>query len=594
MQKIIRVFVIIFQISLPLITFVLCRRLSIGRGYDFETVNPYVIIINVFLWTTIYFLFLGLFKKNYLATFFYLLFFLLFTIANRYKIKFLNLPVRINDLTWGRQLLGFVPAVVVHTNMAKELIASFSALIASFFVLKHFLKLQIKNINIRLFFVFIALIILTLPYNQTKIYDQILNKTNIVFHTWDAAENCRNNGMLLCFINDGKYLKFPEPEGYTETKINQIYSKITLANLATESAKKDLLLSKEVPEQSEGGGFSKPNIIILMSESFWDATNLSGVKYSSDPIKNVREDVKSNLISPAFGGETSNVEFELLTGLSNYFFTINSYPYTQYINKSLPSLFSIFKENDYYTSAIHPYSPWFYNRDNVYRYFGVDKFINLENIGQTENAGPFVSDKSFTEKVINQINSNDKPQLIFALSIQNHAPFEANRFPTHPITFQSSLNNDDKNMLQSYIDGINLSDQSYKILKTELSKTKKPTILVFFGDHLPSLGLDFDLYKKLGFDYKDETKIHSTPLSLWSNFETDLNLPSSISPSFLSLEILKMANIKPKYQFYYLDSIKNKSVILHQKLPTTQFDQDDLINYNLIQYDLIFGKQYGL
>lgn len=579
-------FLIISEIFLPFIFSYLCQRLSIGRGYEFNIINPYVVILNFILWAAVFALFLGIFKKNYQAVFFYLLFFIIFSIANRYKIKVLNLPLKINDLTLGTQAIDFIAPIIEHTNLKKELMASFGFLFVSLLFLKHFFKSQIKKINIRLIFILFSLIIITLPTLRPQLFDKILAQTNITFHAWDAAENCRNNGVLLCFDYDQKYLKFPEPLNYNQTKINQIYS--DLENRPVKGG---------VPIYRDGGFKSpedlKPNIIIILSESLWDATQLSTIKYSQDPIKNIRSDIKSNFISPSFGGETANVEFELLTGLSNYFLPPSSYPYTQYIKKPIPSIFTLFKDQGYSTTAIHPYSPWFYNRQSIYKFLGVDKFTNLSNMTGYQNAGPFVSDKSFVQEILNQLNSTNQPQLIWAVSIQNHAPYEPNRFSNNQITFKSNLDSNDNLILQSYVNGINLSNESYSVLKKELTKTKKSTIVFLFGDHLPFLGDNFDIYKKTNFEITNEVKMHTTPLATWSNYKTNISLPQKISPSFLSLEILKAANITPKYQFSYLESISSTDTILNQKIPT-KFTPDQLKNYELIQYDLIFGKQYFL
>jgi len=577
MKKIFSILLIIFEICLPFVLSYFCQRLVIGRGYEFKTVNPYILIINFVLWSAVFAFFLGIFKKNYQALFFYLLFFILFSITNRYKLKILNSPLKINDFTLGKQLLNFFPLIIKNPNLKKELIASFGFLFVSFFTLRHFFKFEIKKVIIRLVLIFVSLIILLLPYLNSHFFDQILTKTNIVFNTWDDRENCRLDGVLLSFIYDEKFLNFDQPTDYSQAKINQIYS--------------NLPSLREMPRSGRAEDL-KPNVIVIMSESFWDAAQLSGIKYSDDPIKDVRPDIKSGFVSPSFGGETANVEFELLTGLSNYFLPNGSYPYTQYIKKDMPSLFTLFKDQGYNTTAIHPYSSSFYNRANVYKDLGVDKFTNLDNSSGYVNAGPFVSDQSFTTKVIDQLNSSDNPQFIWALSIQNHTPYEANRFSTHPITFQSSLNSTEQATLQSYVDGINLSNQSYTFLKQELSKSNKPTIILFFGDHLPFLGADFDIYKT-NFEVTDETKMHTTPLAVWSNYKNDINLPKSISPPFLSLEILKSANITPKYQFAYLNSLISSGTVLNQKL-TNQFTPEQLNNYKLIQYDLIFGKQYAI
>lgn len=66
-----------------------------------------------------------------------------------------------------------------------------------------------------------------------------------------------------------------------------------------------------------------------------------------------------------------------------------------------------------------------------------------------------------------------------------------------------------------------------------------------------------------------------------------------LSPNFLSLEILKLANITTKYQFSFLNSISQTDTFLNKNF-VPKFNTDQIKNYELIQYDLIFGKQYGI
>ena len=63
----------------------------------------------------------------------------------------------------------------------------------------------------------------------------------------------------------------------------------------------------------------KPDIIVVMSESFWDPTKLPGVTITPDPIPTVRALRSGSMFSPEFGGMTANIEFEALTGFSNAF-----------------------------------------------------------------------------------------------------------------------------------------------------------------------------------------------------------------------------------------------------------------------------------
>ncbi|MFA5750324.1 MAG: LTA synthase family protein, partial [Candidatus Shapirobacteria bacterium] len=501
-------------------------------------------------------------------------------IVNRYKIKFLGNFFIISDIGLIKNLKEFIPSLVSGTNLKKDLIIILILISILFLLFKKLFNIKNPPTKIRLLLFIISVFVVVFPILFPTPFNQILQKCKIETYIPNPIDNCKVNGILFCFYNDFKNINNPPPKDYTQAKINQIYSEL-----------KDLTSSREVLEQSERGGFS-PNIIVIMSEAFWDVTNLTDVKYSDDPIKNVRKDIKSTFKSPSFGGGTANIEFELLTGLSNFYLK-GTTPYSQVVKKTLPTLFTLFKNQGYLNTTIHPFFASMYNRKTVYKNFGLDNFISIENMTDYKTAGPYVSDDSFNKEIIKQLKSTDQQQLIFAISMQNHVTFKANRYSEHPITFKSSLNSNDQEILQSYVDGINLTDHSYAFLKQELSKSKKPTIIFFFGDHLTFLDSNYNIYKETGFNINDENKKRHTPLAVWSNYKTDINLPQNISPNFLSLEVLKSANITPKYQFSYLNSLISSGTVLNQKLPN-KFTSEQLKDYELIQYDLIFGKQYSL
>ena len=119
----------------------------------------------------------------------------------------------------------------------------------------------------------------------------------------------------------------------------------------------------------------KPDIIVVMSESFWDPTLLPGTTITPDPMPNVRAVRSGSMFSPEFGGMTANVEFEALTGFSNAFLPYGSIPYQQYVRGPVPSLANFFRSEGYETTAIHPFEGWFWNREHVYDAFGFDRFL---------------------------------------------------------------------------------------------------------------------------------------------------------------------------------------------------------------------------
>lgn len=218
-----------------------------------------------------------------------------------------------------------------------------------------------------------------------------------------------------------------------------------------------------------------------------------------------------------------------------------------------------------------------------------------------EKAGPFVSDKSFMDEVIKQYESTDQPQLIFGLTMQNHYPFEPNRFAEHKVNFTDKLPLYEHQVLQSYVDGIYLSDVSYKFLKETIQKSPKPTVVVYFGDHLPLLITKFNIYNLLGYftkepdfwDSEDFDKMYTTLISLYSNFSIDLKIREKMSPNFLSLEILRLANITPKYQFKFLESLSDTDTVLTKQF-TPKFTPQQIKDYSLVQHDLISGHQFSL
>ncbi|MDD4938214.1 MAG: LTA synthase family protein [Candidatus Shapirobacteria bacterium] len=485
----------------------------------------------------------------------------------------LGAPFTINDIHLIGELSHLIPNILRGTSLKKELILGIIGIIILFYFLKKKFNQNNPPIKNKIILLIIPTLIFSFPILFPTQYQQGTNKIKIENYIPNPIDSCYVNGNLFCFYNDLRNLRTPPPPDYNQKKIDQIYSQLTTED------------SQEKKEE-------KPNIIVILSEAFWDPTLLPHVTYVPDPIPNIRQDIKSTFISPSFGGGTANVEFELLTGLSNYFLSGIS-PYSQSIRKPMPSLFTLFKDQGYLTTTIHPFRASFYNRKSVYKNFGLDNFISSGNMKDAQYAGPFISDAYFDQQIVNQLNSSDQPQLIFGISMQNHVVFTPNRYSDHPIKIKSNLSQNDQDILQSYVDGLHLTDLDYIQLKENLEKINKPTILILFGDHLTSLGDGRDIYQRAGLDIGDQNKMHSTLVATWSNFNQKFDLPPQISPNFLSLEILKLAGIQPKYQFSFLNSLKNTDHVLNKDIPT-KMNSEQLNNYKLVQYDLIYGKQYGL
>ncbi len=228
------------------------------------------------------------------------------------------------------------------------------------------------------------------------------DRLQIVPMMWDQKENYAFNGFMFAFALNLPMANVAAPAGYSADAIQAVRTPTGIATVPAE----------------------KPDIIIVMSESFWDPTRLPNVKITPDPIENVRKIRSGHMFSPEFGGMTANVEFEALTGFSNAFLPYGSIPYQQYVRHKIPSLATFLNGEGYQTRAIHPFTRWFWNRGAVYDAFGFDRFMSEEDMPTLAKRGPLASDAALTEEIIREADNTKDPFFFFAVSLQSHGPYE--------------------------------------------------------------------------------------------------------------------------------------------------------------------------
>ncbi|WP_066389169.1 hypothetical protein [Neobacillus mesonae] len=127
---------------------------------------------------------------------------------------------------------------------------------------------------------------------------KLVDKANIEVVDWNQIENYSKNGFIFGFISNMQNDAFDEPKGYTKKNVLAITAKYNRMNVTNKC--------KQIEQ--------KPNNIYLMSEAFWDPTELSAFHFSEDPMKNLRrlmgKYTSGYNLSSSFGGGTANVEFE--------------------------------------------------------------------------------------------------------------------------------------------------------------------------------------------------------------------------------------------------------------------------------------------
>ncbi|WNR43959.1 LTA synthase family protein [Paenibacillus roseipurpureus] len=439
---------------------------------------------------------------------------------------------------------------------------------------------------------------------KTPLAGKILDHAGVNEIVWDQQENYVNNGLALAFTLNVKNSIVKKPDTYSEQSIAAAAASIQEANTQGADVKSAKLAKGK-----------QPNVIFIMSEAFWDPTLLTNVSFSADPLPTIhrlqKESSSGYLLSPQFGGGTSNVEFEVLTGNSMSFLPGGSIPYQQYVSKPMPSLASYFADQGYKSMGIHSYEGWFWDRNTVYKELGFESFKSSEHFVNPETKGYFISDAEVARNVIDEVDKTDNPMFIYTVTMQNHGPYDDPRYGENQFKATGNLSAQAKSILETYTQGAHDADQSLQMLIDHFKDSDEPTMIVFYGDHLPMLGLDYQVYKEAGFISTSDAnkwsldeikKMHSIPLVTWSNFDMPKQDIPLLSDSFLGAHVLDMLHLEKPANFaldaelaQQVPGLLNNLIVdpngqLHKAAPETAASL--ITEYRNVQYDLMFGKQY--
>lgn len=374
-----------------------------------------------------------------------------------------------------------------------------------------------------------------------------------------------SKGFIYSFIHDIHTLNVDKPHGYNKTFYTNIENK------------------KISPKKTSE--IVTPHIIMVMGEAFSDISENENINFKgySDPLKNFKslsnEDnsISSHIIVPNFGGGTSDTEFDVLTGCSTRFVDnpLSSY---SFIRKSFDAMPSILDNIGYDSIAIHPGYSWFYNRINVYNYFGFDKTLFLEDSFDpvTQNKGMYINETATIDTIIsefeNHIATSDKPLFSFCVTIQNHGPYEE-KYLFDGRNFNSDIEMTDQqiSILGNYFEGLKDADRELGRLTDYFRESDEPVIVVYFGDHLPGFSNGMEIFELLDYDISlDGTKeeylnTYKTPFLIWQNDSAkelidlkqaseNINLPEdmTISSNFLGTYLMNLLNfdyLSPLWKF---------------------------------------------
>lgn len=516
---------------------------------------------------------------------------------SREKQRYLSDPLYPSDLLFARQINELLPVMVKAHPVAALVtgVAGIAAVAALVYItLAAWNRFPVLSSRARLSRLLVVLPFLVgfTPIMNAGGSTWLRDRLGIVPMMWDQTANYRHNGFLLAFGMNVPMSKVFAPPGYSAQAIDRIPVDPAAFTVARKPA---------------------PDVIVIMSESLWDPTRLPGVTFQTDPMPTIRSMQAGDIFSPEFGGMTANVEFEALTGFSNAFLPYGGIPYQQYVRQPLPSLATLFKEKGYTSIAMHPFAGWFWNRDNVYRDLGFDSFLSQDQLPELEKRGMFASDAALTEQIIQAADTVEQPLFLFAVTLQGHGPYEADRYAEYKISLDSDLSAGAAQQLATFAEGVRQADESLSTLMRWAEGRQRETIIVLFGDHLPPLGR---VYMESGY-MKDavatrratlETmkREHETPLVVWSSKTGPVKNLGTISPSLLPYHIVRSAGFTDPFYTGLLGEVAAKYSVIDRYMLVGADERafpgwnesgnavdQALQNHRMLQYDMMFGKQHA-
>ncbi|MDY5992748.1 MAG: sulfatase-like hydrolase/transferase [Bacilli bacterium] len=325
------------------------------------------------------------------------------------------------------------------------------------------------------------------------------------------------------------------------------------------------------------GKWGKANVVFILSEAFSDLENISEITFNEPLMQEIANYKKDNdkmvfdLLVPAYGGSSVNTEFEILTGASLTFWSPGFIPYNQYysdsIGKNAPNIIKEFNNNGYTTMYLTPWGEDSYNSKRNYKLFGADKTIYGSKL-KGSNKGQFYSDKSLMKDIYNQLKNTKEGEYKFIMTAsgQNHFPYTEDKYEKYDVSVKNTeYSKKSTNMLKSYAQGVYDASKELNNLYKMIQDLDTPTIIVFFGDHLPYI-IDDDgvepyisaKYFNTENKYVNDMRKHTTKAVILSNYDIETDDIKYMNANYLGAYVLNKMDLKVSNYFKYIDDLRKK------------------------------------
>ncbi|MBC6942591.1 MAG: LTA synthase family protein [Xanthomonadales bacterium] len=308
-----------------------------------------------------------------------------------------------------------------------------------------------------------------------------------------------------------------------------------------------------------------PDIIVLQSESLFDPTRLRGMQHDAS-LPHLRELAATarhgQMWPPTFGGGTIRTEFEVLTGIAMRYYPQVQYPYFGMTATREQSIARVLRRHGYRSVVVHPYDRGFWNRAAALANLGFDEFDDDESFGNAARAGWYISDDALVDHVLQRLDRADGPLLLLAISMENHGPYadypNVDAARRDAIAVPAQLDAHAAASLRGYLYHAGNADRALGKLVAALRQRGRRSLLLFYGDHLPSMPR---VYDQLGFVDGRPASEQPVPWLLLDTADLRPQAPVATTAFYLPALLLDAAGIHDDAYFRLLEALRRGGVV---------------------------------
>ena len=549
-KKITFIIYIILPFVLNLLIETLNRR-SLIKCLGFLVKNPIVFLDNVLIITLTLSVVL-IFKKRIFLMSVISLFWIGFGIANFVLRSFRETPFSASDL---KMIDSAITIIDKYLNLVSIILIIGLIVLAIAFIVLLWLKSPKYADKLNYFrnLIYISVIAMfTAGAVNLSIATNILS-----FKFSNLTEAYFDYGFVYCFSNSLVNTGVKKPTNYSNDTLEKIIEKINNVNTVDETKKRT------------------PNIIFLQLESFFNVNNVKNLKLSEDPIPNfnkLKAEYPSGYLSVNnVGYGTANTEFEVITGMNLDDFGPSEFPFKTILKSmTCESLAYNLRSSGYACHAMHNNTATFYSRNEIFSQLGFSDYTAIESMYVDEFTPlGWAKDKFLTDEILKVLDSTDEQDFIYTISVQGHGSYPSTKVLDNPKISVEGPDDERQYSFEYYVNEISEMDEFIGELVTALSERDEETILVMYGDHLPSLGLTEDeIINK---------NLYQTEYVIWNNFGLKFN-DKDIETFQLGSRVLESINIDT--------GVINKFHQVYKNKP------EYLTALHTLEYDILYGKQY--